>query len=77
MKHVKKHKSAVVYIFCNMYFYIYHSSSAPVVKSRKALHANLPELHSITDILQRISPQVQNTNIEKYISMAASKGNYF
>ena len=34
-------------------------------------------LHSITGNFQKIWPQVQNSDIEKYILIAASEGNYF
>ena len=35
------------------------------------------KLHSITGIFQRIWPQVQNNDIENYISVAASEDYYF
>ena len=83
-----------------------YSSSALMVKSRKALHANLLKfaIHflalirplydlyfgaiiklkynkiskkKITGIFRRIRRQTENSNIEKYISMAAYDENYF
>ena len=47
--------------------------AAPVVKSRKALHANLLKIK----LYQRSFDQVQNSDIEKCISLAASEDNYF
>ena len=53
-----------------------HGSSAAAVQSWRALHANLLKLHSITGIFQRISPEVQNSDIEKCILMAAPDGEF-
>ena len=53
-----------------------YSSSTAVVQSWTALHANVLKLHSITGIFQRISPQVQNSDIEKCILMAAPEGEF-
>ena len=47
-----------------------------MVQSREALHANLLKIVLPTGIFQRISPQVQNSNIEKGILMAASENNF-
>ena len=47
--------------------------SAPVIRSRKALHANLLKIK----LYQRYFDQVQNSDIEKCISLAASEDNYF
>ena len=55
---------------------IKYSSSAPVVKSRKELHANLLEL-ALHRIFQKIWPQVQSSDFQKYILMAASENNCF
>ena len=53
-----------------------YSSSTAVVKSCRALHANVLKLHSITGIFQRISPRVQNSDIEKCILMASSEDEF-
>ena len=53
-----------------------YSSSAAVVQSWRALHANLLKLQSITGIFQRISSQMQNSDIEKYILMTASEDEF-
>ena len=55
---------------------IKYSSSAPGVKSRKALWANLLKI-ALPVIFQKIWLQVQKGDIEKYISMAISEDIYF
>ena len=54
-----------------------YSSSAAVVQSWRALHANLLKLHSIIGIFQIISAQVQNSDMEKCILMAASEDKFY
>ena len=77
-----KHRSSFLEVFwrscCSASFnaVLKFSFSAAVVQSWRVLHANLPKCHSITGIFQGISPQLQNSDIEKYILMAASEDEF-
>ena len=77
-----KHRSNFLEVFCRSYCstlintVMKYSFSAPAGQSWRALHANLLKLALHHRYFSKNSPQVQNSDIEKYILMAASEDEF-
>ena len=76
-----KHRSSFLEVFCRgccsaLINVMKYSFSVTVVQSWRALHANLLKIVLHNRYFSKNSPQVQNSNIEKRILMAASEDEF-